>query len=175
MDKWLITFQVLEAAALAEKPLLTASGAISIDLCLQTMRFHYYSLLVLLMMSCKQLRAQCTFPAQQMLRLLPSFVDIIQGPEEPYACLLWQRLHCPLIAFGTLWGEIIVKAKTNFEQSKQSLEAMEYMPTFLGKLSSRNPLVAKLQNITERFIRHARSILYSQGKCSSEKHDNDCT
>lgn len=159
-------FQVLEAAALAEKPLLSASGAASVDLGLQTLRFHYYSLLVLLMVSCKQLRTQCTYPSQQMLDLLPSLGDMLLDLKEPYSCILWQRLHCPLVAFGTLWGEIMIKGKTCFVQSKQSLEAIEHLPAYFGKLSSRNSLAAKLESITERIVQHARSMLYSQGKCS---------
>ena len=92
----------------------------------------------------------------------------LKGPDT---CLLWQRLHYPLVAFGALWGEIVTRGKTHLEQSKQSLEAIEHLPTYFGKLSSRNSLAAKLESITERIVRHARSILYSQGKCSLETYD----
>ncbi len=93
--------------------------------------------------------------------------------KEPYTCLLWQRLHCPLAAFGTLWGEVVTKGKTHLEQSKQSLEAIEHLPVYFGKLSSRNSLAAKLESITERIVQHARSILYSQGKYPLENHAID--
>lgn len=101
-----------------------------------------------------------------MLKLLPSLSNMMTDLKEPYTCLLWQRLHCPLAAFGTLWGEIVIKASAHFEQSKQSLEAIEYLPPYLAKLSSRTPLAAKLGSIADRIVQHARSILDAQGKCS---------
>ena len=94
----------------------------------------------------------------------------------PYTCLLWQYLHCPLVAFGSLWGEIVVKSikgNTNLEQSKQSLEAIENLPAFFAKFSSRTSLAAKLENITKRIIQQARSVLYSQGQYSSYNHNDD--
>lgn len=142
------------------------SGAASVDLGLRTLKFHYYSLLVLLMVSSKQLRTQCTYASQQMLGLLPSLGDMVPDLKKPYTCLLWQRLHCPLAAFGILWGEVVTKGKTQLEQSKQSLEAIEHLPAYFGKLSSRNSLAAKLESITERMVQHTKSILYSQGKRS---------
>ncbi|THC98759.1 hypothetical protein EYZ11_001738 [Aspergillus tanneri] len=171
LESWhLQATEVLEAAALAEKPLLTASGTASVDLGLQTLHFHYYSLLVLLTVSYRQLRTQSTYPSQQMLGLLPGLGAMLPGLKEPYTCLLWQRLHCPLAAFGILWGEIVIKGRAHFEQSEQSLEAIEHLPAFLGKLRSRNPLATKLESITERMVQHAKSILYSQGKCLLENH-----
>ncbi|KAA8651967.1 Zn(II)2Cys6 transcription factor [Aspergillus tanneri] len=134
LESWhLQATEVLEAAALAEKPLLTASGTASVDLGLQTLHFHYYSLLVLLTVSYRQLRTQSTYPSQQMLGLLPGLGAMLPGLKEPYTCLLWQRLHCPLAAFGILWGEIVIKGRAHFEQSEQSLEAIEHLPAFLGK------------------------------------------
>jgi hypothetical protein len=151
--------QVLEAAALAEKPLLTANGVTAVHLGLKTLRFHYYSLVILLTVSSKQLRAQCIHLSQEMLALLPSLDDPALGVKNSYTGLLWQRLHCPLTAFGSLWGEIVVRPKTQPEQNKQYLEAIEHVPIFLSKSSSQNPLAAKLQNITEKFVQHARMEL----------------
>ncbi|EXJ80875.1 hypothetical protein A1O3_07162 [Capronia epimyces CBS 606.96] len=167
--------EVLEAAALAEKPLLGANGVDSVDLGLQMLCFHYSSLVVLLKVSSRSLRAQCIDPSQQMLRLLPRLGDMGPSLKEPYTCILWQPLQCPLTAFGTLWGEIVTKGKTQLEQNKQFLADIEHVPAFMGKLSSRNPLAAKLANITERFVQQARSILYSEGQCSQEneaQHSN---
>ena len=101
-----------------------------------------------------------------MLGLLPGLGDMVSDLQEPDTCLLWQRLHSPMAAFGVLWGDIVTRGKTHPEQSKQFLEAIEHLPAYFGKLSSRNSLVAKLESITERIVWHARSILYSQGKCS---------
>ncbi|RDL37704.1 uncharacterized protein BP5553_05137 [Venustampulla echinocandica] len=112
--------EVLEAAALAEKPLLSASGAASVDFGLRTLQFHYLSLLVLLTVSSKQLRKQSTHPSQQMLQLLPSLGEMDLDLQEPYTCLVWQRLHCPLAAFGALWGDTVLKGKTHVEQNQNT-------------------------------------------------------
>ncbi|KAG5975006.1 hypothetical protein E4U55_007911 [Claviceps digitariae] len=154
--------EVISAAALAEKPLLTAKGASSVDLGLQTLHFQYLSLLVLLTLSSRQLRPQSTEPSQEMLNLLPQLGDAVSNQRGPYACLLWQYLHCPLAAFGALWGEIVMKTTINLDESLKSLEAIEHLPIFLGKLASRNSLAAKLQSITARIVEQARKILNSQ-------------
>ena len=107
---------------------------------------------------------QCTLPSQQLLRLLPGIGELMLESKEPYTCLLWQRLHCPLVAFGSLWGEIAIKGKTHFEQSVQSLEAIENLPPFFARLSSRNSLATKLETITTRIVQQARLMLYSEGK-----------
>ena len=106
-----------------------------------------------------------------MLALLPSLDDPIVGIKGPYACLLWQRLHCPLVAFGALWGELLTKRKTHFDESKHSLESIEYLPAYYGKLRLQHFLAAKLENITSRIVEHARLILYSEGKCSQRNQD----
>jgi len=91
--------------------------------------------------------------------------DGVTELREPYVCLLWQLLNFPLAEFGSLWGGILMKGKTNPEQSKESLEAMEHLPAFLGKFRSRNSLAAKLEDITGRLVQHVKSIYYSQGEC----------
>ncbi|KAG6020201.1 hypothetical protein E4U41_002922 [Claviceps citrina] len=154
--------EVIAAAALVEKPLLTAMGAASVDLGLQTLHFQYLSLLVLLTVSSRQLRSQSIDPSREMLHLLPVLGDAVSSHRGPYACLLWQYLHCPLAAFGALWGEIVIKTTTNLAQSLKSLEAIEHLPLFLGKLGSRNALAAKLQSITTRIVAQARMILHAQ-------------
>jgi len=98
-----------------------------------------------------------------MLNLLPKLGDLVSTQRGPYACLLWQYLHCPLAAFGALWGEIVIKTTINLEQSLKSLEAIEHLPLFLGKLATRNALAARLQSITSRIVEQARMILNSQG------------
>lgn len=114
-------------------------------------------------MSGREGRLQAAGLAQQSLKLLPSFGDMEPNRNEPFPCLLWQRLHYPSTAFGTLWGGIMTHGKSNPDQSKQSLEAMELLPIYLGKLRSRNVLAAKLEDITKKFAKHARTILFSQG------------
>ena len=106
-----------------------------------------------------------------MLSLLPSFDDAVVNIKAPYTCLLWQRLHCPLVAFGALWGEIVTQRKTRFDQSKQSLEVIENLPAYFGKLHLQHSLAGELENITGRIVQHARSILHSQGECSQMNQD----
>ncbi|KAG6007649.1 hypothetical protein E4U21_005730 [Claviceps maximensis] len=154
--------EVIEAAALVEKPLLGVNGAALVDLGLQTLHFQYLSLLVLLTVSSRQLRSHSTQPSQEMLNLLPKLGDAVSNQRGPHVCLLWQYLHCPLAAFGALWGEIVVKNTINLDQSFQILEAIENLPLYLGKLASRNALAAKLQSITARIVEQARMILNSQ-------------
>ena len=125
------------------------------------------------MVSCRQLRTQSSHSARQMLILLPSLDEAFVNIKAPYTCLLWQRLRCPLVAFGALGGEIVTKRKTHFDQSKQSLEVIEYLPAYFGKLRSQHSLAVELENITGRMVQHARSILYSQGKCSQRNQDNE--
>ena len=108
-----------------------------------------------------------------MLKLLAGLGKAVLDVNEPYLPLLWQLLHCPLAAFGNLWGDIMIKGSTHIEQSKQSLEAIEHLPAFYSKLSSRNSLAAKLESITHRIVQQARSMLFSHGKFHSGNPDND--
>ena len=96
-----------------------------------------------------------------MLNLLPSLDLSDRDSLDPYMGLLWHRLHFPLTAFGSLWGEIVVRAGTHTQESKQNLENIEHVPVFLGKSSPRNALSAKLQSITERFVQHAKTRIHS--------------
>ncbi|KAG6144105.1 hypothetical protein E4U38_003076 [Claviceps purpurea] len=154
--------EVIEAAALVERPLLTAKGAAAVDLGRQTLRFQYLSLVVLLTVSSRQLRSQSIGPSQEMLNLLSALGDAIPDHKGPYACLLWQYLHCPLAAFGALWGELVMKTTANPEQSLKSMEAIAHLPLYLGKLGSRHALAARLQSITARIVEQARMIVNSQ-------------
>jgi hypothetical protein len=118
--------------------------------------FQYYSLLVLLTVSSKQLRTHAALPSQQLLGLLPSLGDAVAEHDRPYACLLWQLLHCPLAAFGTLWGELAVKRNTHPEVAYQYERDLEQLPAFFGRLSARNCVAVNLQSITERIVQHVR-------------------
>ncbi|KAL9076472.1 MAG: hypothetical protein Q9157_003630 [Trypethelium eluteriae] len=156
--------ETLEAAALAERPLLSTNGGEAVDFGLRMLQFHYLALMILLTVSCKDLRVQCIQLSRSMLNLLPRLGPKDHSVNDTYTGLLWQRLHSPLTAFGSLWGEIVVRARIRSEEGKQNLEAIEHVPVFLGKSSSQNPLAAKLQSITERFVEHATTKIHSTGK-----------
>lgn len=155
--------QVLEAAALAEKPLLRANAAILVDFGLETLHYHYHYLSVLIRVSNKQIRAQSTYPSMQLLRLLPSLGDKATYVKQPYGCLLWQQLHCPVVAFGSLWGKIVIKRESDSQQTQQFLEAIECLPPYLIKLSSRNSLAIKLARIVEKIVQNLKLIHSAQG------------
>ena len=127
------------------------------------LQFHYLALMILLTVSCKDLRGQCILLSRSMLDLLPSLDPKDHSVDDTYTGLLWQRLHSPLTAFGSLWGEIVVRTRISSEESKQNLEAIEHVPVFIGKSSSQNSLAAKLQSITERFVQHAKTKIHSTG------------
>ena len=127
--------QLLEAAALAEKPFLDASSAASIDLGLRNLSFTYEYLLILLTRSSSPLRTQCIDSSKRMLRLLENMVS---DSEEPYNGMVWQLLCGPFTPFLTLFGEILSIGKGESEEKKEALAAMEQLPVFLGKMSLRN-------------------------------------
>ncbi|KAF7553504.1 hypothetical protein G7046_g7088 [Stylonectria norvegica] len=164
LDSWhqQATQVILAATAMAEKPLLNESGIASVELGLRTLDFHYYFLLILLTITLREGRSDYVDPSQQMLRLLPSLGQMALDLKQPYTCLLWQSLHCPGIAFGTLWGQLVTNSKADTEQSKQSLEDIDHLPPFLGSMKSRTSVAAKLESITDRIVQHARLIFYSQ-------------
>ena len=158
--------QLLEAAALAEKPFLDASSAASIDLGLRTISFSYQYLLILLARSSSRMRTQCIDSSKRMLRLLENMVS---SSEEPYNGIVWQLICCPFTPFLVLFGEIISNGKGESEENKESLAAIEQLPVFLGKMSLRNSLAAKLECIAVVFVQHARSVIHPQGMCASER------
>ncbi|OJJ43531.1 hypothetical protein ASPZODRAFT_145886 [Penicilliopsis zonata CBS 506.65] len=150
--------EVLEAAATAEKPLLNEDGIAGVELSLQTFHLYYYYLLVYLTVSAKHLRTNWTSSALKMLSLTKATTNTITIPE-PYPSLLWPRIHCPLTAFGTLWGEAVVKSHSQPEQSQRALDAIQHFPAFLATLASRNPTIAKLAGITERILEEVKNAV----------------
>ena len=59
--------------------------------------------------------------------------------------------------------------KCNTEENKENLAAMEQLPIFLNKMSSRNSLAGKLERIAVVFVQHARSVIHPQGMYGSEQ------
>jgi hypothetical protein len=158
--------QLLEAAAMAEKPFLDASSAASIDLGLRTLSFQYQYLLILLARSSSRMRTQCIDSSKRMLLLLEHMVS---DSEEPYNGIVWQLLCCPFTPFLALFGEILSNGMGESEENKEALAAMEQLPVYLGKMSLRNSLAAKLERIAVVFVQHARSVIYPQGTYVSER------
>lgn len=157
--------QILEAAALAEKPFLDANGAASIDLGLCSVSFQYEYLFILLARSSTRMRAQCIESSKRMLRLLE---DMVSDSEESYNGMVWHLLCGPFTPFLDLFGELLSNGKGESEENKEALAAMEQLPVFLDRMSSRNSLAAKLQRIAVVLAQHARSVIHPQGMCGSE-------
>lgn len=158
--------QLLEAAALAEKPFLDGSSAASIDLGLRNVSFSYYYLLILLARSSSQMRTQCIDSSKRMLGLLENMVS---DSEEPYNGIVWQLLCCPFTPFLALFGDILSNGKGETEDNKNTLAALEQLPVFLSKMSLRNSLAVKLERIAVVFVQHARSVIHPQGTCASDR------
>lgn len=158
--------QILEAAALAEKPFLDANSAASIDLALRTVSFQYEYLFILLTRSSTRMRAQCIESSKRMLRLLE---NMISDSEEPYTSMVWHLLCSPFTPFLDLFGELLSNGKGESEENMEALAAMEQLPVFLGKMSSRNSLAAKLERIAVVLVQHARSVIHPQGMWVSKR------
>lgn len=158
--------QILEAAALAEKPFLDANSATSIDRDLCSVSFHYEYLFILLARSSTGMRARRIESSKRMLHLLGSMAS---DSEEPYNGMVWHLLCGPFTPFLDLFGELLSNGKGDIEENKEALAAMEQLPVFLDKMSSRNSLAAKLERIAMVLVQHARSVIHPQGMCGPEQ------
>ncbi|KAJ9605085.1 hypothetical protein H2200_010475 [Cladophialophora chaetospira] len=152
--------QLLEAAALAEKPFLDARNAASIDLELHSLSFMYEYLRILLARSSSHMRTQCIESSKRMLHLLEHMVS---ESGELYNGIDWQLLCGSFTPFLELFGEIVSNGKGGSQETQDALAAMEQLPVFLGKMSSRNSLAAKLERIAVVFVQHAKSLMHPQG------------
>ncbi|KAF2470016.1 uncharacterized protein BDR25DRAFT_343257 [Lindgomyces ingoldianus] len=157
--------ELLEAAAVTEKPFLNARSAASIDIGLHSLRFIYLYLLILLARFSSQMRTQCIDSSKQMLHLLKYMVVDF---DEPYISIVWQLLCGPFTPFLELFGEIVSNGKANPEEKQENLAAMEQLPVFLGRMSSWNSLAAKLERIAVAFVQHAKSVMHPQGTHAGE-------
>ncbi|EXJ76360.1 uncharacterized protein A1O5_00868 [Cladophialophora psammophila CBS 110553] len=160
-----MSMQILEAAAMAEKPFLDANDAASIDLSLCSVGFQYQYLFILLARSSTRMRAQCIESSKRMLRLLQNMVPDSEGPSDGMA---WHLLCGPFTPFLDLFGELISNGKGESEENKEALAAMENLPIFLGKMSSRSSLAAKLEQVAVVLVQHARYVIHPQGMQGSE-------
>ncbi|KAF2447777.1 hypothetical protein P171DRAFT_518818 [Karstenula rhodostoma CBS 690.94] len=169
--------KILEASALVEKPLLSVRGQTSVDLRLQILLFNYYYLDVLLMVASKDLRSQCIVPAQKLLNLLPHLGELLSdNRKETHSCMLWEWLHYPMMAFGTLWGQVISKGGASHEQSETILETLNNVPKFLERLESRHVIIGgKLKGITESIIHHVGAIYHASSPTQQRVAASDDT
>ena len=94
---------------------------------------------------------------------------MVSDSEEPYNGIVWQLLCCPFTPFLALFGEILSSGKGESEENEDALAAMEQLPLYLGMMSSRNSLAAKLERIAAVFVQHARSVVHPQGMCAYEQ------
>ncbi|KAF7185408.1 putative transcriptional regulatory protein C11D3.07c [Pseudocercospora fuligena] len=160
--------QILEATTIAEKPFLALDGIRAIDQGVETLRFHYRFLLILLCRCHKSLRGQCTEVSQDMLR---SLENLMSNTNEQYGALIWQLLHYPFFVFMALFGEILVTGKTQLQTNQKSLECMEHLPAFLNQLRRRTPLAYKMESVATRVIEQARLWLDGQGDAAQPSGD----
>ncbi|KIX98383.1 uncharacterized protein Z520_05684 [Fonsecaea multimorphosa CBS 102226] len=157
LESWYLQAQkILEAAALAEKPFLNAHDAASFDQALGSVNFQYEYLYILLARSSTRMRAQCTDSSKRMLQLL---ADMVSESEVPANGMVWHLLCAPFTPFLDLFGDLLSNDKGGSEENKEVLAAMEQLPVFLEKMSSRNSLAAKLKSVAVVLVQHARSVV----------------
>ncbi|OQV07516.1 Fungal specific transcription factor domain-containing protein isoform 1 [Cladophialophora immunda] len=160
LESWYLQAQrILEAAALAEKPFLSANDAASFDLALSSVSFQYEYLYILLTRSSTQKRAECIESSKRMLHLLENMVSDSEAPSNG---MVWHLLCGPFTPFLDLFGELLSSAEDGSEGKMGALEAMEHLPVFLDRMSSRNSLAAKLKSVAMVLVQHARSVVQSQ-------------
>nr|POF12724.1 putative transcriptional regulatory protein c11d3.07c [Quercus suber] len=160
LDSWFEeTSEILDAAAIAEKPFLDAKACASIDLGIVHRRFQYYWLSLLVKQSSPRWKSQCTKLSKTMLSLLE---QLISDSEEPYNGIVWHLVCSPFTPFFNLFGEILSNGQGGSKGNKEAFAAMELLPVFLEKMSVRNSLAAKLKSIATVFVQHARSVIYRQ-------------
>lgn len=149
-----------------EKPFLDTSSAASIDLGLCNVSLQYEYLFILLARSSPPMKEQCIESSKRMLHLLENMVS---NSEEPYNGIVWHLLCGPFTPFLYLFGELLSNGKGESEGGKEALDAMEQLPVFLNKMSSRNSLAAKLERIVVVLVEHARSVIHPQGMSRSKR------
>ncbi|KAL5425675.1 hypothetical protein PMIN04_002451 [Paraphaeosphaeria minitans] len=155
----------------------TEAEKLSVDLRLQILLLNYYYLDLLLMVASKDLRSQCIVPAQKLLNLLPHLGELLSDDtKETHTFMLWESLHYPMMAFGTLWGQLISNGVTSREQSESILETLRNVPKFPEQLESRHKKISgKLKGITEGIIHHASAIYHTSSPAQKRVDARDDT
>jgi hypothetical protein len=155
---------LLQASAIAEKPLLDAAGARSLDLGLTTVDFNHQYLILMLSRRAPwphPMRCQSIESSIKMLNLLQ---HLVSDSEEVYNGIIWQLVCCPFTAFLTLFNEIMLQGRDShrgigLEKKAEILAAMERLPDFLTEMAVHNSLARKLQGVAATILEHARLAL----------------
>ncbi|KAK0858368.1 hypothetical protein LTS02_008988 [Friedmanniomyces endolithicus] len=161
LDAWYReAMQVLEAAALAETPLLDSAGAKSLQFGLVYTRFQYHGAGIVLTRGSSQESTVCRDESLKMLRLLD---DLVTDVEEPYIGVTWQMLYFPWAPFLVLFGSIISSgAAGRTSKNEQALKAMELLPTYFRNMSMRYIEARRLEKMAAATVQRARSILHPE-------------
>lgn len=130
---------------------------------LETVRFHYHYLVVLLTRSSTERRLDCLHSAQEALSLLK---NLVSDSEEVYNGVVWQLLYCPFTPFFVLFGEILSN-QTSAEVPKY-LEAMNQLSRFLDQMKPRHQAAAKLHQVALAFVQQARSIVSKEPRTDED-------
>lgn len=155
---------MIDAAAMAEEPLLDAKGVASVKLGLRTLEFNRNYLLVILGRASSGMKVETTQSAHEMLHLLK---DLVSDSEEVFNGIVWQLVCCPFTPFLFLFGEILANKESNEESDANALAAMKELPDFLKKMGVRNTLAAKLERIAVVIVQHAEMVVQSR-HCTSK-------
>lgn len=133
---------------------MSAKDAASVDSGLQSLRFHYMSMMILITIPKKDARNQTADSAQELLNLLPHLDSTTGNSRTSNSTILWQYMHFSLAAFGTLWGQIVMKGRAQRPSSEieHLLCSIERLPEFLEALSARHHIARTLQSVTTRMV-----------------------
>nr|POE78426.1 putative transcriptional regulatory protein c11d3.07c [Quercus suber] len=170
--------KVLEAAALAERPLLAQSDIDTptlFDIGLNTIHCQYHFVAVFLTVpsseqqpSSETLRGPMA--SRRMLDFLPKLTGMASHLKGPFAPDLCQLLQCPITSFGTLWAHSMSMLRFDKNESRLALDAMANAPYFFSQFSSRNIFAVKMMSTTEQIIEYSRLLLSPQEQ-DNTSHD----
>ncbi|PSR81525.1 hypothetical protein BD289DRAFT_454777 [Coniella lustricola] len=170
--------QVLEAAALVEKPLLAGKEAASIDIGLQTVqyRYEYLSNLVGIFNRVDRQRSssiphqppQHTYP-QKLVGSLPGLRATLTDHArlKPFGCMLWVYAGNVMTAFRVLWvGAMSTSSDANARvaahattTSAQSLEMLDQVVELFDEFRERNVLLTDMASSMSRIARLVRRMV----------------
>lgn len=161
--------------------MLAKKDAVSIDIGLQTIQFHYEHLSNLVgvfnhVADRRQQGPSSRFPPQkngypqQLIETLPSLEAALaeHAHQKPFGCMLWVYAGNLMTAFRILWVEAASignnTGAAGDAAAASSLEALDKIVAFFGMLRERNTLLADIEVHMGRIARLVRKMAQDQGK-----------
>ena len=156
------TQRLLNAATIAEQPLLTTEEQHCEQAGLAFTHFRYLYLSVLLTRS-EQPNEECVSLSRRALVLLPS---MLIDDKETYNGIMWQLFFQPFTPFFCLLDHVKSRAGGRADR-EQSLQAMEYLVDFLERVKQGHVLADRLVGLARRHMVDARQSITEAGEQTS--------